>query len=352
MTVATHKNPYVPSASDLPLMGLSVVDNRSYHLTMGAVQEASKVSYLDTAQRPLWLQNKIEALFESIRNQAQGKWGYNGTCLYNLCGINEHRLVQQLILKGYPSQKEFTFLDVGAGRFEWGMSLVEQLNQDPEIPSDATYHVIGVSGELGSTITRCGKCYLHNLGGFKIEEIGREFESRGFRFTNQIDFAISRLTLFHLKDGPGTFVDICNLLRPGTGIFIMDGFYFNTAEIGDNANFRQNLIQLLIDGKVKFLRLPNRSHAFDAFCIQRDLSPVRLPIRYVDENRNNYCFAYSEGADLGDKCKLVSRDKDAHCLSGDKLLYDCLKQEGIVEAEWKPIESVMIPAPREEESKK
>lgn len=80
--------------------------------------------HLDWHDRPSDLKILIDSAFASICKNTSSQWGlYNGTARYNLCGINDYKLMENIIRKSPASQNDFYALDIGCGNFQWGEGL-------------------------------------------------------------------------------------------------------------------------------------------------------------------------------------------------------------------------------------
>jgi SAM-dependent methyltransferase len=183
--------------------------------------------FLHWTQRPKEVNDAISKTFAAL--QTKGEWGVcNGIKpKYGICSIDEHALVAQIIRNAPLTQKTFYILDIGAGEFGWGRALVQFINTDQAIASDITVQVISVRGEphADQSNVAIGKCRVHELGQFKVEELHNEFKKRGLNLEGNVDLIASHWCFRHLVDPVGTFAQAYDLLRP-KAFFLGDGFFF------------------------------------------------------------------------------------------------------------------------------
>ena len=228
---------------------------------------------------------------------------YNGRDEYHLLTLNEHLLIKKIILES-PEQKEFYFLDIGAGNFQWGRKLCKFLNNQGDLPPDITIHILGIRGEggIGKRKTQ-GKCKVYELTAFKVENLFSEFKNQGFDLENKLDLVISSWCFRHLVDPLGTFVQTYNLLRPHQGLLLMDGFFYQdkTGKIidkdpGDESN--AYLVNLLVHSKAPFLLQPySLQGSLWQFLVKRhNDKPCQLPMSYLGMQ------ACSSRAPIGSLC--------------------------------------------------
>ena len=105
-------------------------------------------SYLHWSQRPLEVQKSIGRAFARISSDTSSKWGwYNGNKKYRIHEIDDHALAKVLIQQLPVTQTTATFLDVGAGNFQWGASLATFLNLQQDIREDLQITIVNVRGE-------------------------------------------------------------------------------------------------------------------------------------------------------------------------------------------------------------
>jgi SAM-dependent methyltransferase len=319
------------------------------------VQVPEHPLYLDPAKRPQALNESISIAFQRIVNDSSSGWGlFNGSSTYGICGVKEHALMKKII-DGAPSgQKDFYVLDIGAGNFQWINALAKYLNEQPDLPKDIKIHIIGVRGEsyCGDKVVEMGQCKLYNLGAFKTEELLAQFKEQGLELENKIDLTVSSWCFRHFADPVGTFVQTYNLLRPETGLLLMDGFLFlHEKEPLNGYNCNSNMTQLFLDTTAPFLtQFYNDTRSLNHFMLRRpDAIPCRVPMDYL--GTVSAADGYQIGSEIVTRFKREPQEnddqgfdvplnwKDLH-LYGDKALHDWLKTNRLLSdpsSTWQPI---------------
>jgi len=95
-------------------------------------------SFLHWTQRPREIQKKIDMAYRAVFADTSSSWGlFNGMEKYGLFDIDEHALALKLIQQAPSTQKSHTFVDWGAGNFQWSQSLADCINRSKDIPSDS-----------------------------------------------------------------------------------------------------------------------------------------------------------------------------------------------------------------------
>ncbi|CAL7961212.1 hypothetical protein GAMM_10115 [Gammaproteobacteria bacterium] len=107
--------------------------------------------------RPEKIQEKINEQFNKFANVGELTWKHNGESRYYVCKIDEAKLILDII-QSSPEQQEFYFVDVGAGRFQWVDSILRFLKNNPNVPKNKKYHIIGLNVD--------GKDEINNDGNF------------------------------------------------------------------------------------------------------------------------------------------------------------------------------------------
>ena len=315
---------------------------------------------LNWTQRPTAVQEEISDSFEGLIHQKVCQWGlFNGSDGYNLCGVDEYALMKRIILEAPKEQKEFYALDIGAGNFQWGKGLAEYLNRQPDLPKDIKVHIIGIRGErnLEEREIQLDRYTLYNLGAFKIEELFEEFRKQGFELENKLDLVVSRWTFRHLVDPLGTFVQTYNLLRPGTGFLLLDGFFFLHEEDKDPEAGNKNMLQLFLDTKAPFLTQHwNDTRSLNRFLLKRpDAAPCSLPMSYIGLERVPEGYQIGSGYITRFRRKSLETDQEK-CIRksfrpyssyqfarGDKKIYDWLKKNDLISLTWNPLKEKDLP---------
>ena len=219
------------------LQELGIVIEDKKNKTKGNFMNSSTITSNSTT--PLWSQRSksvnddIDHSFEKLVKQSTSGWGtFNGSSDYTILGVDEQVLMKRIIKEAPKEQKEFYVLDIGAGNFQWSKSLADYLDKQTDLPEDIKIHIIGVRGEsyFGDRIVETNRCKIYNLGAFKVEELFEQFKKEGLNLQNNVDLAISSWCFRHLNDPVGTFAQTYDLLRPKSGIFLFDGFFYLTQQ--------------------------------------------------------------------------------------------------------------------------
>ena len=313
---------------------------------------------LHWTQRPPALVAAIDEAFQAIVRNTASEWGvFNGDSEYNLCGVKDHELMKRLILEAPADQKDFYALDIGAGNFQWGTALAEYLNKQTDLPPDIRIHIIGIRGEryVGNPAEENGRCKIYRLGGFKAEELESEFKKVGLDLTNKIDLAVSHWCIRHLADPLGTvFTEVYPLLRPRTGMFLLDGFFFlyENQSMGEHiSGSEQRLTRLFLDTHAPFItQYNNNSHSMNHYMLKRpDDTPLQLrmgydSLEYVRQERYQVgsqtvtCFT-GEHRDHGEIFDVEER-RGSSTHYGDKRMHEWLKQNHLLlqpHTTWHPL---------------
>ena len=242
------------------------------------------------SQRPLEVQQKIDTCFEELANQQRSDWYYNGEDnKYEICDINEHRWVVAFIKKNCSEKKDFYVMDIGAGKFCLGKAIADTINQqilEGNLPKDISVTILNLRGEQNPNeeSIQSGNCHLLNLGAFKIENILEEFKKRNISIENKVDLILSRWTFIHFVDPVGTFAQTLQLLRPETGLLLMDRFnYLYENQTFDNTftleDTDRNLIHLLLNTNVQFVMKFDRTGS--QFALKKETSDcIYIPLEY------------------------------------------------------------------------
>src|SRR5579885_2038769 len=100
---------------------------------------AASCPYLNWRQRPHEIRAEIDATIGKLKKDTSSNWGNNGDNEYRMMYIKEVQLIKQIIKDAPVSQKDFYFMDIGAGNFQWGKHLMEFLNQQEDLPKDVKF---------------------------------------------------------------------------------------------------------------------------------------------------------------------------------------------------------------------
>ena len=325
-----------------------------------SLASAAPRSPLNWRDRPAALQSRIDSAFASMSKDTSSHWslynGSEGSSGYGLCEVNEYSLMESIVRKAPEDQTDFYALDIGCANFQWGIRLAEHFDGITDLPRAIKLHIINVRGEphLGDRVIETSRCKLYKLGAFKVEELFDQFKANGLDLENKVDLVVSRYTFRHLADPVGTFTQVYDHLRPGSGILSMDGFFFleeGDAKSSYSEDYDAKMIRLFSDTKARFI---SRDHtvggSLSHLMLQRsDASKCELPMKYegvcfdapVGSNESScmtvfsrepqetdhyegICFSPLEGVKPGMKIEDFIR--------GDKGLYERLKRDHIIKS--------------------
>ncbi len=305
--------------------------------------------YFDWTQRPESLQGVITKCYEQLANNPHGRWSlYNGKKNYEICGVNEYALMKDIILKAPFHQQEFYALDIGAGDFQWGHGLAAFIDAQTDLPNDISVHIIGVKGEayLEEKVITTKRCIIHKLGAFKIEELFASFIETGLEVESNVDLIVSRWCFRHLADPVGTFAQAYNLLRPGSGYLLIDGFFFlYEGQKLNHGDGNMCMTQLFLDTKAPFLtQSMNPGYSLNQFILQSaDAEPCSLPMQYLSieviedtvkkwgvNSRTVTRFQRQPQESDREKHRLPClHPEEIHYVYGDKNIFDHLQDNGL-----------------------
>jgi SAM-dependent methyltransferase len=292
--------------------------------------------YLKAEERPAEINSRINEVFQSLRGHRESDWGlYNGDNeTYFPASFKDKEMIKRLIMEAPADQKDFYILDVGAGKFQWGETMVKYLNEQADLRGDIQIHILGVRAEqfIGEKTVSKGRCILHRIGAFKVEEIGTQLAEH-VTPEAKIDFVVSSWCLRHLVDPVGTFAQIYNLLRPKTGIALFDGFLYGVKK-GD-AEVYGNLTRLFLNTTAPFLvHFYDGFGALNHFLLKRpDDSPCCLPMKYAGMKRlGDYHFG-SDAVTIferGPQEKERTLSGSHYQITGNRELFDWAKQNDLL----------------------
>lgn len=313
-------------------------------------QEKTQPASLNWRDRPAETKAIILSTWKQLSKSYLSTWTlYNGTGRsgYTLAGCDEYKLITSLVKKN-PHRKEFYVLDIGAGKFGFGRGLAKYLNNNADIPDDCTIHIIGIRGEKNPhpALRRDGKCILHELGGFQIENLISDFLAHGMNLDKQIDVIVSNWCFRHLVDPLGTFLQAYSLLRPKSGLLLMDGFFYDrgidSPEQWEN-DPTINMLLLLLESNAPFLIRPyNSGRCIDQFILRRpDHQECHIPLTYNSIKPLHNCQVNSLTITLFNwhptnneesllNLNIGMTNYIEGSVSGDKALYDYLNENSII----------------------
>jgi SAM-dependent methyltransferase len=327
-------------------------------MAINSVLNSQKSPYLNWEDRPDSLKTSISIIFDRLVMSAKSAWNsFNGARFYTLCGVDEHVLMKKIIQQATKDKKDFYVLDIGAGNFEWSRSMADFIDQQTDLPKDIKVHIIGIRGEryLGDRIVETDRCKIYNLGAFKVEELFAQFKEMGLDLENKIDLAVSHWCFRHLVDPVGTAAQVYRLLRPGSGFFLVDGFFFLRNEenvlpfVGNG-----QMTQLFLDMKVPFLTKHHcGTRSLNHFMMRRpDETACKIPMSYsshvhVDEDwkiGSSVMTRFKRERQEGDEENFhfpSNATEDNMYLYGDKKMFDWLKENELFcesNSVWQPLQ--------------
>jgi len=291
-----------------------------------AVAAATKP--LDWHDRSDDTKRHIDRCFNTLSSRSNSKeWLYQGSHEYGLCSINELDFIRTMIKEAPASQKEFWIIDIGAGDFQWSHSIAGVF------PEGITVNIIGLRGEknLSERVRRSEGCNCYDLGAIKIEELDSELLREGFDIANKVDLIVSKWTFRHLTDPTGTFIQAYNLLRPGSGVMMLDGFFtgIDPGEYEDNGA----MMRIVMDTHALFLSSwYTASRSLHHFLLKRvDDTPCSLPMTYNsyadlefgDQASSGRAMCFTREPQEDDE-PIVEPTKPLQ-VTGDKELYEWLR---------------------------
>jgi hypothetical protein len=288
------------------------------------------INYLNWRDRPPEVLEAINEAFDVLQSRTESIWGfYNGRESYNLCGINEHELIRQMVLHAPLDQKVFTIIELGAGKFQWAVAVAKFLQSDTILPKDIHINIISTRGEryLGDRVVEVGQCTLYNLGNFKIEELFLQLQEQGFCLTGQVDLCLSHWCMIHLVDPLGTLLQVFELLHCD-GWCVMDGFFMmeDEGEILYHFIYKTRMAQVLAATNVAFLIHPHdEMRSLNQFVLQK-LGNCQIPMSYagvkcIGRDRINGS-GYITQFQIAEKQRITLKQGD---LIGDKQLFNTLR---------------------------
>lgn len=303
--------------------------------------------YLHWQQRPKDVQDRIDCVFKALSAQNKSNWGaFNGFDSYTIANINDRSLIKQIIEDGVnEGQIEFYFLEIGAGNFQWEVSIASFINSQIDLAPHIKVHIFGVRGEGGEEkIEEFKNCTVYKLTAFKVENLFEEFQARGYFLGKKFDCIISTWCLRHLVDPLGTFIQVFDdLLAPKKGFFIFDGFNMIDKDTSIS-NFKKsfqpysNLMTMLFQTKAPFLlKKENFAGCRWQFLMKKaDDQPCQLKMSYqrVEDYNNSHVGSNSiTRFDLNGKrfeAEFLQRKPGSYIIYGnDNELYNWVEKNNL-----------------------
>ncbi len=261
---------------------------------------------------------------------------------YYMCLVDDEKLIMDIIHSAPAEQKEFYFIDVGAGKFQWVDNIHDFLKNNPNVPADKKYHIIGLNAEGKDQVNIENNFIIYKLGRFKTENIIEAFAARKMHLNGKIDLIVSQWTLRHLADPLGTFLQLFELTKPN-GYMLLEGIPFNRLDKNGNYIYTNDITghnlnaeHLLRDMKQSYLMCPTNEAG------GRALRDIMIQKRELDPNYDiglAYHSLLDKGKSPSNVCQYISQfvSKNPNKLqttynntynyqkyNGDKSLYDKL----------------------------
>lgn len=146
---------------------------------------------------------------------------------YGIMGLPDSWIIAELI-RGYPSKKDWCFMDLGAGNCAWGRKLASFLNREfaPELASgEIKFRIISLTGDTntqplpsgGTALETC--CAVEEKYCFPIENLAAQLP----HLVGKIDAVVSFATFMHLADPVGTYAQTLHMLAEN-GLLMTDNY--------------------------------------------------------------------------------------------------------------------------------
>jgi SAM-dependent methyltransferase len=185
--------------------------------------------------RPLSLQQKVDEQFLEKSSSRPNLFEYRGETVHNLMGIEDRKVIDLVVMNAIGRrQKDVYFLDLGAGAFQWINEMSAYINEQySEI--GLIFHFFGLTERAtgnkqneevlnGYTVEfsrqQSGNCHLCLYAKFPIENIAALLTD----YNDTFDLIVSNCTFSAMRDPAYTFIQTYNLLRPNSGLFLMENF--------------------------------------------------------------------------------------------------------------------------------
>ena len=312
---------------------------------------------LNWRERPPEVLECIQSAFKRI-SDAPVVWLNKGDNAqeYDLCGIKQYPLMQTIINSTVRTsqRKIFHVLDIGAGQCQWARGLADYIDACAAIPSEIQVNIVSVTGEpyLGERVIKTQKCQLYQFGIFKIEMIFDQLKEflPEIELENKVDFAVSSWCFKHLVDPVGTFIQTYQLLRPSSGLLLIDDFYleissFSLSPTMTHQHFLTQLnTQVFVDTKAPFLRR-NHFGVMNQYILQRaDDTNCQIPMRYEELRPLRPSFVQKQVVcferECQNNCTAFYHPIRNNSLSGNQDFYHWLKHNNLLisdRIDWEPL---------------
>lgn len=287
--------------------------------------------------RPPEIKERITEAFKRLNERSS--WLCDGqSSQYNIANIDEYVLVENLIRQN-PERDDFYVLDIGSAKFGFGQSLSKHLEKAADLKREnLTVHIISLSGEaVEPKLIENNICKVYNIGSFVIENMLKDPDLSELQ--KKIDIAVSHMCFVHLVDPLGTLLQAYEMLRPKTGLLLMDGFFYaieNELMFDENMRYMGRLLSL-IDAPFLYYAGYGISYPLGHFIIQRrDEERLVLPLAYNNVKSEEKPGIASQRISVFTWLEAIPpfSFEDTHCknfqLCGDKSLYDFLLGAGAI----------------------
>ena len=237
-------------------------------------------------ERPAAVKDKINELYSPISSKEDSCWGLNGEETDPIfLGMHSIAFAQSLIKKN-PNVKDFSFLDLGSGKFAFPKHLYSCLEKEN---LDRKITIVGTRGEkLGITNIESessNHLTLYQHGNFKIEDLKESLDQNNHGLFNVI---WSEWTLRYLADPIGVMRQAWDRLKEG-GYLFFDGFLFHYSSMKKENNLNTmnaRMFELIKKSGAPFcMKHHDNMRSFNQWCIKKTKEAVNpFHMSYDHEN--------------------------------------------------------------------
>lgn len=247
--------------------------------------------YLDWKNRPQQIKNHIRD--KHIGNTSTFSDFFQDKKIVSdepiFCQMNPLYVIQNILMEAQETQKTFFFLNLDVEDFKtnWMRSALATFKSNQNLLTDIRVYFIATCSHVCSSKTdyREGIFHLYEFDQFPAEYVRDALYKESLFLENEIDAVFTHKSLFKQSDPVGTCLQIYNLLRPKTGLFFGDEFYFNIEgnALKDGTEIFAYHMSLFRDIGAPFMI--KRSFPEGArlnFVIRRnDKEPCHIPMQYL-----------------------------------------------------------------------
>lgn len=196
-------------------------------------QKSDNLLY-SASQRPEELNKHIKSTFMKI-SRSKPRWGFCGDDKYNLFGLDDYKLFDIISKDVITGCSDYNIIDIGSGNSIWAKNIAKYINANLQMAEGTTIKIFSLTGEYyGNTnYETIGRCQLHNLQQFEIENLDVNLADLGFDLEKKVNFIVSRYCFSHLHDPIRTFMKAYDLLSPALGYMFIDGLPIFISDLGD-----------------------------------------------------------------------------------------------------------------------